>query len=432
MKNLLIVLAIFCALTANAQTYLISFTGTGASTTINSVKVENMTAGTSLTLNGSDILRLNVITGISMIEERQSAEMKIYPNPTSGKAILQISPPIAGEAIISILDMAGKLVFKIPGYLENYPQEFRLSGLKSGFYLITVKGNNYLYSGKLLCNSKEMGTIRFEKISNIQALDRKAVKMDTKGKLSTVDMNYTTGDRLKFTGVSGDYSTVKISIPTQNEAILFNFIPCADGTNNKYSIIEIGTQVWMAQNLSATKYNDGSAIPLVTDDNVWEVLSTAAYCWLMNDEATYKDYYGALYNWYAVGTGKLCPTGWHVPASDEYTVLRFYLEDNGYGIGDGNYIGKSLAAASVWYPYTGDYVPGNNQAFNNSSGFTAYPAGKHPLRGFVLWGWETSFWTTTAFTNDAIDWFIDTGLPNFYFEQTDKRYGMSVRCVKDN
>ena len=78
MKKLLFLTAIFCVMTVNAQTYLISFAGTGESNTVGTVKVENLTAGTFLELDGNDILRLTVTTGINVNEIRQSAELKIY------------------------------------------------------------------------------------------------------------------------------------------------------------------------------------------------------------------------------------------------------------------------------------------------------------------------------------------------------------------
>ena len=85
-----------------------------------------------------------------------------------------------------------------------------------------------------------------------------------------------------------------------------------DKDGNVYTSVTIGTQVWMVENLKTTKYNDGTPIPNVTDNTEWSNLTTPAYCWYDND-ITKKNPYGALYNGYAVRTGKLCPTGWHVP-----------------------------------------------------------------------------------------------------------------------
>ena len=80
----------------------------------------------------------------------------------------------------------------------------------------------------------------------------------------------------------------------------------------------------MAENLRATKYNDNTSIPLVTEDGKWPVLTTPAYCWYKNEEY-YKTDYGALYNWFVVNTGKLCPAGWHVPSLDELRLIREFL-----------------------------------------------------------------------------------------------------------
>jgi Fibrobacter succinogenes major domain (Fib_succ_major) len=85
-----------------------------------------------------------------------------------------------------------------------------------------------------------------------------------------------------------------------------NSVKDIDG--NVYKAVTIGTQVWMAGNLKTTKYNDGTAIPLVKEDKTWETLNTPAYCWYKNDAVINKNIYGALYNWYTVNTNKLCPS----------------------------------------------------------------------------------------------------------------------------
>ncbi len=94
---------------------------------------------------------------------------------------------------------------------------------------------------------------------------------------------------------------------------------------NVYNIVIIGTHVWMKENLKTTKYNDGSNIPLVIDSTTWVNLTTPGYCWYNNDATSHKNTYGALYNWYAVNTGKLCPAGWYVPSDTEWQTLMNYL-----------------------------------------------------------------------------------------------------------
>ena len=79
--------------------------------------------------------------------------------------------------------------------------------------------------------------------------------------------------------------------------------------------------------------DDNSDIPNVTDNNTWIALSTPGFCWYNNDASTYKNTYGALYNWYAVNTDKLCPSGWHVPSDDEFTTFTNFLGDINYAGG---------------------------------------------------------------------------------------------------
>jgi uncharacterized protein (TIGR02145 family) len=94
---------------------------------------------------------------------------------------------------------------------------------------------------------------------------------------------------------------------------------------NTYKTVTIGTQIWMAENLKTTKFNDITLIPLVTDNTAWGALTSAAYCWYANDQTTNKPIYGAIYNFYTVKTGKLCPAGWRVPTDADYQTLEQFL-----------------------------------------------------------------------------------------------------------
>ena len=115
---------------------------------------------------------------------------------------------------------------------------------------------------------------------------------------------------------------------TNNGDIVFNpnitYGSITDIDGNTYKTVTIGTQTWMAENLKVTKYNDGIAIPNVTDNTAWRELTTGALCDYGNTPSN-SETYGKLYNWHAVNTGKLCPTGWHVPSDAEWTELTDYL-----------------------------------------------------------------------------------------------------------
>ena len=225
-----------------------------------------------------------------------------------------------------------------------------------------------------------------------------------------------------------------------------------DVDGNIYNKVTIGTQVWMKENLKTTKYNDGTAIPNITDDSTWAKLTTGAYS-DYNNTPSNSIIYGRLYNWYTAdnnaatkvasnGGKNVCPTGWHIPADAEWTTLTDYLTNNGYGYeGSGSDIAKSMAATSGWNtdPTAGNV--GNDQASNNSSGFTALPSGGRndafPRAGhfgpfgsvgnFGLWWSSTEYSSVSAYYRGMS---FNGSLVSR--DATSKRYGYSVRCLKDN
>src|SRR5574344_1543855 len=72
-----------------------------------------------------------------------------------------------------------------------------------------------------------------------------------------------------------------------------------DVDGNIYKTIKFGTQVWMAENLRTTKYNDGSDIPNETDKDIWEMQKTGSYRNLKDSESNAATY-GRFYNWYTI------------------------------------------------------------------------------------------------------------------------------------
>ena len=194
-----------------------------------------------------------------------------------------------------------------------------------------------------------------------------------------------------------------------------------DADGNVYQTIAIGTQTWMVANLKTTKYNNGTDIPPVTDNTEWINLESPGYCWYDNDEASYKDTYGALYNWYAVNTGMLCPDGWHVPTDSEWTALEDYL--GGWEEAGGKL--KETGTAHWNSPNTGA---------SNESGFTALPGGvrNHTTGIFESIGLYGDWWSETEIDINT-SWFRDLSYSSISVEKIigHKEYGFSIRCIKD-
>lgn len=207
-----------------------------------------------------------------------------------------------------------------------------------------------------------------------------------------------------------------------------------DIDGNEYKTVKIGMQIWMAENLKTTKYNDGSNITLVTDDKKWQEF-TPAYCWYNNDETANKESYGALYNWYAVNTNKLCPTGWHVPTNEDlWNNLFVYLSNSEYGnTNSRNEIAKSLASTHGWTPSSVAGNVGFDQTSNNSSGFDGLPVGYRNLKGeFGSSGRVGQWWSSSdynEFMARALVIYANNSMA--ITSSNSKRDGLSVRCLKD-
>lgn len=193
-----------------------------------------------------------------------------------------------------------------------------------------------------------------------------------------------------------------------------------DIDGNIYQAVTIGTQVWMAENLRVTRLNDGTDIPYISNSWDWEYMTSPAYCYYNNNQ-TFKETYGALYNWMCVNTGKLCPTGWHIPSEAEFEVMIQYLG------------GDSVAGGKLKETGTEHWYPPNNYA-TNESGFCARPGGLRGLEvdcyGKGLFG---DFWTSSEVTITKARHYevvSDTGV--IYKLAIYHYVGFSVRCLKDN
>lgn len=203
-----------------------------------------------------------------------------------------------------------------------------------------------------------------------------------------------------------------------------------DIDGNFYNTVTIGTQVWMKENLKTTTFNDGTPISEVTDFTEWLSLNTPGYCWYDNNENANKETYGALYNWTAVVSGKLCPTGWHIPSDQEWQTLVLFIDpDAEAGFSESVDGGSKLKESGTVH-----WSEPNDDA-TNEYGFSALPGGCRLIyNNLNFYGiYEFGFWWSSTEYNDTRIWIVDMGYnyTNLARYTSAKLNGESVRCVKD-
>jgi uncharacterized protein (TIGR02145 family) len=195
-----------------------------------------------------------------------------------------------------------------------------------------------------------------------------------------------------------------------------------DIDGNEYYTVTIRHQVWMAQNLNTTKYNDGTAIPNVTDNTAWASLTTGAYSDYNNTPAYSTTYgYGRLYNWFTVdnnaatnmasnGGKNVCPNGWHVPSNVEWSYLEYLSEG-----------GKLKETGRTHWRTT-------NREATNESGFTAIPGGyRTQIGSYHDLGYYGYWWSSSFASGRAVGYpYVDVSQVNW-----NARCGFSLRCLQD-
>lgn len=200
-----------------------------------------------------------------------------------------------------------------------------------------------------------------------------------------------------------------------------------DVEGNYYHVVTIGSQVWMAENLRTTHYQNGDTILYQPSQSGWSTFYQRAYCNYANDSVA-AAIYGKLYTFGAVNDARnICPPGWHLPSQAEWQTLLNYL---------GAHAGDKLREAGVKH-----WLPPNDNA-TNEVGFAALPGGWRSDAGdYYAVRHEAYFWTATQdvssvypqsrslhFTGDADP---DTQPETTNFSSVSWQSGCAVRCIKN-
>ncbi|MBQ7551802.1 MAG: fibrobacter succinogenes major paralogous domain-containing protein, partial [Bacteroidales bacterium] len=214
-----------------------------------------------------------------------------------------------------------------------------------------------------------------------------------------------------------------------------------DYNGNTYHTVQIGTQCWLKENLKATSYSDGTPISQSNNSSY-----DTPYWYYPNNSTVNMATYGLLYNWKAVmrdattssanpsGVQGICPTGWHVPSSAEWTQLQDYVQTQSqyWCGGDNAKTGKALAAKTNWNTCATTCTVGNSPNDNNATGFSALPAGyRNGTDGNCLdFGGATRFWSTTEDgLYPAYHYYLEYDDTNLLRTTSYKNCGYSVRCI---
>lgn len=208
----------------------------------------------------------------------------------------------------------------------------------------------------------------------------------------------------------------------ESEAILQITETVTDIDGNTYETVKIGEQIWMKENLKTTQYRNGDPIPKITNPTKWAIEVEGAYCNYNNSDSI-ANIYGRHYNYYVIDDVRgICPTGWHVPSSDEWDILMEELW------------GLFRAGGKMKESGTEHWLSPNTGA-TNSSGFTALPSGGIDQGYSFFLGESSDWWTSTVI--DGSDYpvmlkgvhFNSNGLSTKFTIKTGP--GNSIRCLKD-
>jgi uncharacterized protein (TIGR02145 family) len=197
-----------------------------------------------------------------------------------------------------------------------------------------------------------------------------------------------------------------------------------------YATVQIGTQCWFSENLRSERYLNGDLIPGNQDGSDWATTNTGLQCYYDNDTANLA-VYGRLYNWYAVESGGLCPSGWHVPSDDEWKTMEMHL---GMSASDANSTGwRSSGLVGNQLKEAGEvHWNSPNTGADNLSGFTGMGAGFRVGGGFSGLRTHGYFWSASPSGGYAWVRALHGSYAGVYRGNYDSlRHGFAIRCARD-
>lgn len=373
--------------------------------------------------NGSDQLVTNQTIGI---------RISILHGSISGTAVYQETqtPTSNANGLVTIEIGSGTTMYNFSAIdWASGPYFIKTEIDPAGITNYTITGTSQLLSVPYALYAK---TAENGFSGNYEDLNNKPVSIDEdKTDDVTISGNQSIGGNKTYTGsisVPAPVNATDAATKDYVDGILrtLGILPnnytglVTDIEGNNYKTVTIGTQIWMAENLRTATLNNGSELSIFVGAMNWSASTTPGYCWYNDDAVASRANYGALYNWYAINTGNLCPTNWHAPTDAEWSELETYLG------------GISIAAGKLKENGTMHWASPNEGA-TNESGFTALPGGGRDINGVFYSATNVGYWwsATEASSISALYRLMDFELTSVFRSTVEKQAGFSVRCVKD-
>jgi uncharacterized protein (TIGR02145 family) len=398
-------------------------------TAISGAFVKLETGGQSATTGTDGSFSLSVSNAV--IPGKSNTSLSQKPSATMQSGLLWVNVAEKSAVEITTFDLTGKALSRVRHTMDAGIHSIALPQRGAGIYVYRVKARNNEF---MLKNNSIAGVTKGTAASVQGSSSYYAAAKQTMVAAAINDVIAVT---------KAGYLTYRVIVTNSDTSgmeikMLLSAGTVTDTDGNVYQTVRIGNQVWTMENLRTTKFNDGSAIPPVTDGDSWAALTTPGCCYYANiANADSIQKFGALYNWYAVNSKKLAPSGWHIPTDAEWDTLRDYLITKGYnwdGSITDNKIAKAMAAKADWSTSTSTGAIGNDLTINNRSGFTALPAGFRDNNGSFINIGNVGHWWTVAGTvpSGVFDRYLNYDYVNIDRLNIDyfKTCGFSVRLVR--
>ncbi len=398
--------------TGSAQNFTITFSGVGATTQIDSVTATNLRTGQNVTLPGNETLILALNTGIPLDSELNTSSV-VYPNPFSGSTTFSTIVPQATSGIMKVQDLFGRVISEMQTLMQPGRNDFLISLSTAGIYLITITCNNSTTGYKVICTDPGASGNRIDYLGTNPAYLNRPVSGGLKSTESTYLLSYSTGDIIHYRSMSGIYTTILTDTPELSKNYEVEFAACTDADGKNYSIVKIGDQTWMAENLAYLPAVSSSSEGSETSGNLYVYGYEGRSISDAKNNSNYSSY-GVLYNWTA--GMEICPEGWHLPVDAEWSTLSDFL---------GSFAGNKMKSQTGW---TGSFGNGNN-----FTGFNAFPAGYRGSSGGFVGKGNGAYFLSASEEGNSEAW------SRFLYYLSDgsisriaisKSIGASVRCVK--